>query len=222
MWPYGNYVRPVTHFITYLSDLCELEQKFPTRPHLKIPPIPSSMIRCECYYVIIRPAGCYITSIFPPHRGRFSFCVVFPLCLFILLLSFNPIRMQETPLRLLTDAIYDEFVAPNPYQPQRRVSHREYQQVVDALVGNFVTPNFETPPPEVLCVDVACQVPPTGAPSPIAPLHSPVQPIRRAPNTVWIGILCASCAFLPHIMLDTFSILYDVSPFATRGGGEAR
>ena len=100
---------------------------------------------------------------------------------------------HDTPIKRLTDAIYDEFAAPIPYQPMHRVSYREYTQVVDALVGSILDPNVASPPPEVLFADAAHQAPPLGDPSPLGPIHPPIQPIRCASHTV-------SGAYVAHVV----------------------
>ena len=51
--------------------------------------------------------------------------------------------MSENPIQSLTDVVYDEFVAPNPYEPFRWVPYREYNQVVDAHAES----SFGPPPP---------------------------------------------------------------------------
>lgn len=101
-------------------------------------------------------------------------------------------------IRRLTDAIYDAFVAPNPYGPFRRASYREYNQAVGALIQtNFLE---HTPPPEVQFADAECQVPPVSCPSPLGNLHTPIQPTRCAANTGVTGIRGARCTFSPYTL----------------------
>ena len=49
-------------------------------------------------------------------------------------------------------------------------------------------------------VDGEFQGHPAGTPIPLGPLHSPIQPIRRAGNTVATGVRCARCSLLPYTM----------------------
>ena len=101
-------------------------------------------------------------------------------------------------IHIITDAIYEEFVPPNPYMRPQRPARTEFSSVVDALGRPALSdlPSFYTPK----VAEVGCQIPPIGAPAPVAPLQSPIQPIRCASNAVSSGIRCARCAFLPHTL----------------------
>ena len=101
-------------------------------------------------------------------------------------------------IHLVTDTIYGEFVATNPYASPKRVSRAEYPSAVADLTRATLSDLPSSYTPEV--AGVSCLILPIGTPSPMGPLHSPIQPISCASNTVGAGIRCARCAFLPNTL----------------------
>ena len=203
------------------SSPVRIRKKSPSRPNQKVFRTPPRNITGCVTGSRSRPVGrnpLLEVFLLPGRRYSLSLSLFFRVstyflfCACVFLLSSKNLHMQGT-LRLLTDAIYDEFAAPNPYRPQRRVPYREYQQVVGDMVDSLEIPNFQPPPPEVLCVDVACQVPTIGAPSPISPRHSPIQPIRCASNTVGVVYDALVVLFFRTLCDQSISVIYDLSPF---------
>ena len=127
-------------------------------------------------------------------------------------------------LRNVTDALYEEFVVPNPYHDPVRRTYREYPQLVDALIGsNFDFSFYPSRSGRPADSDGFAQqtVPtPVGAPLP-ALMPNDAHAVRCASNTVATGQRCGRAAFHPLTLCSVHFRYWKVHHFLPHGGARA-
>ena len=127
-------------------------------------------------------------------------------------------------LRNVTDALYEEFVVPNPYQTPVLRTYHEYSQLVDALIeSNFDFSFYPSRTGRPAGSETFAQQTgrtPAGAPLP-GLLPNAEHAIRCASNTVATGRRCGRAAFHPLTLCSVHFRYWKVHHFLPHGGARA-
>ena len=138
----------------------------------------------------------------------------------------------QSRLRNLADALYQEFVVPNPFMPPVLVTYNEYREFVDVLVESYfdfsLPSNLAQGPPanarvsNALNANVArpAPVPPITPPGPM--LHPNFErAVRCAINTPATGERCCRASFRPYTLCSCHYRYYKVHNRLPPGGAVA-
>ena len=127
-------------------------------------------------------------------------------------------------LRNLTDALYEEFVVPNPYVNPVHRTYNEYSQLVDALIeSNFDFSYYPSRSGQNSAVQPAiCATPAPPAVNTPLGLHPNFEhAVRCASNTLATGNRCNRASFLPFTLCSVHFRYWKTHKFLPPGGASA-